>query len=112
LGRLAAVVAGSAMVLWGLGALLRRRIGPASAASGLVSLQRSGVVSSLGWAGRLLCRLGGWPPAARATALGLLSALLPCGWLYAFVLGAAATGSALAGALVLLTFWSGTVPIL
>lgn len=112
LGRLATVIAGSAMVLWGLGTLFRHRLQRASAASGLISLRRSGAAPSLGWAGRLLCKLGGWPPAGRATALGLLSALLPCGWLYAFVLGAAATGSAWAGALVLLTFWSGTVPIL
>ena len=52
------------------------------------------------------------PPLWRASALGLSSALLPCGWLYAFVLLAAGTGSAGSGALLLVAFWSGTVPAL
>jgi len=52
------------------------------------------------------------PPLWRASALGLSSALLPCGWLYAFVALAAGTGSARGGALLLLAFWSGTVPAL
>ena len=52
------------------------------------------------------------PPLWRASALGLSSALLPCGWLYAFVLLAAGAGSAGGGALLLLAFWSGTVPAL
>jgi len=52
------------------------------------------------------------PPLWRASALGLSSALLPCGWLYAFVVLAAGAGSARGGALLLLAFWSGTVPAL
>jgi sulfite exporter TauE/SafE len=44
--------------------------------------------------------------------LGLLSALLPCGWLYTFVLAASATQSATFGALSLGLFWLGTVPAL
>lgn len=116
LGRLATLAAGTAMALWGLGSLLRWRLRTAKAAPGLVALGRgrpgAGSTPGLGRAGRLLCKLADWPPAGRATALGLFSALLPCGWLYAFVLGAAATGSAAAGALVLATFWSGTVPLL
>ena len=52
------------------------------------------------------------PPLWRASALGLSSALLPCGWLYAFVLLAAGTGAAGSGALLLIAFWSGTVPAL
>jgi sulfite exporter TauE/SafE len=43
---------------------------------------------------------------------GLLSALLPCGWLHAFVLGAVATRSASLGALYLFSFWLGTMPAL
>lgn len=53
-----------------------------------------------------------WTPSVRAGAIGALSVVLPCGWLYAFVLTAAGTGSALAGAAVLAAFWLGTVPIL
>lgn len=52
------------------------------------------------------------PPIWRASALGLSSALLPCGWLYGFVVLAAGTGSWSRGALLLGAFWSGTVPAL
>ena len=52
------------------------------------------------------------PPAARAAILGLASALLPCGWLYAFVVTAGGTGSALAGAVVMAVFWAGTLPVM
>jgi uncharacterized protein len=44
--------------------------------------------------------------------IGLSSVLLPCGWLYMFVLGAVATQSIWLGALFLFSFWLGTVPIL
>ncbi|MDF1838391.1 MAG: sulfite exporter TauE/SafE family protein [Planctomycetota bacterium] len=57
-------------------------------------------------------RLGAVHPTARATSLGLLSALLPCGWLYAFAAVAAGTGSAPLGALAMAAFWIGTVPLL
>ena len=50
------------------------------------------------------------PPMAHALATGLLTTLLPCGWLYAFVALAAGTASAPLGALVMLTFWIGTLP--
>jgi len=48
----------------------------------------------------------------RALVIGLLTALLPCGWLYAFALVAAGTASPLLGGLVMAAFWVGTVPIL
>jgi sulfite exporter TauE/SafE len=48
----------------------------------------------------------------RVAILGLSSALLPCGWLYAFVVTAAGTGSAMRGALVMGVFWVGTVPVM
>jgi uncharacterized protein len=51
-------------------------------------------------------------PLVRAGLLGALTALLPCGWLYAFVLTAAGTGSPWSGTLVMLVFWAGTVPAL
>jgi sulfite exporter TauE/SafE len=51
-------------------------------------------------------------PTARAALLGLLSAALPCGWLWAFVVVAAGTGSIVGGALVMATFWLGTVPMM
>lgn len=50
--------------------------------------------------------------ALRGGLLGSLTPLLPCGWLYAFVVTAAGTGSALVGASVMAVFWLGTVPAL
>lgn len=43
---------------------------------------------------------------------GLLTALLPCGWLHSFVLAAVATQSAIQGGVLLLMFWVGTLPAL
>jgi sulfite exporter TauE/SafE len=51
-------------------------------------------------------------PVVRSLGTGLLTALLPCGWLYAFVATAAGTGSAWTGVTVMLVFWLGSVPIL
>ncbi len=44
--------------------------------------------------------------------LGLLTGLLPCGWLYTFVTAAIATKSAVAGMICLFLFWLGSVPAL
>jgi uncharacterized protein len=55
-------------------------------------------------------RLRQVPPAARGVTLGAASALLPCGWLYAFVAAAGGTGSPVQGALAMAVFWTGTVP--
>lgn len=49
-------------------------------------------------------------PGTRAYLTGVLTGLLPCGWLWAFVVSAAGTGSPLTGGLVMATFWAGTVP--
>ncbi len=52
------------------------------------------------------------PTAARGLVTGLLTALLPCGWLYLFALTAAGTGSMVTGPIVMVAFWIGTVPAL
>lgn len=44
--------------------------------------------------------------------IGALSVLLPCGWLYSFLLIAFASGSLTSGALLMVAFWAGTVPFL
>ena len=44
--------------------------------------------------------------------LGFFTALLPCGWLYSFVLVAVTTKSWWLGAATMLIFWTGTVPAL
>ncbi|MBL6457525.1 sulfite exporter TauE/SafE family protein [Belnapia sp. T6] len=58
--------------------------------------------------GRLLEGPGAW----RCLLLGLLLSALPCGLLYGALTAAAASGSALAGALAMLAFVLGTMPAL
>jgi uncharacterized protein len=48
----------------------------------------------------------------RPLAVGLSSALLPCGWLYSFVAAAGATGSVLSATTTMFIFWLGTVPMM
>ncbi len=57
-------------------------------------------------------RLMRMPVLPRAFLIGWATTLLPCGWLYAYVVTAAGTGSAVSGALVMAVFWLGTVPAL
>jgi sulfite exporter TauE/SafE len=52
------------------------------------------------------------PPTLRAGAIGLLTTLLPCGWLYAFAVIAAGTANPLKGGIVMAVFWVGTLPML
>ncbi len=49
-------------------------------------------------------------PVPRALTIGLLTTLLPCGFLYAFALVAAGTGNPVYGAITMAVFWLGTVP--
>jgi sulfite exporter TauE/SafE len=44
--------------------------------------------------------------------LGISASLLPCGWLYTFVLLAGSMGGILQGIVVMVAFWAGTLPIL
>jgi sulfite exporter TauE/SafE len=101
--RVAAVVAGCAIIAWGAIALLR--------ALG-VRLPLPGWLPVRTATSRGLVRLRARPPVARAAILGGLTATLPCGWLYAFVITAAGTGNWLAGAATMVAFWLGTVPML
>jgi sulfite exporter TauE/SafE len=102
--RIAAVFAGIVMVAWGVLALLQIK--------GVTIFRHTGT----GRLSRLVQRgfrvVGHKPPMVRAAAVGLLSGLLPCGWLWAFLVTAAGTGSALGGAAVMTAFWLGTVPAL
>ncbi len=54
----------------------------------------------------------GLTPFKRALTIGLLTALLPCGWLYAFVFLAAGTASPIWGGLTMTAFWMGTLPVM
>ena len=96
-----ALVAGALMILWGALALARG-VGwhlPLPAAL------QARVGRAMAWAAQLR-------PTRRALTVGLLTPLLPCGWLYLFVLAAAGTGSPLYGAATLAAFWGGNVPAL
>lgn len=102
--RAAALVAGALMVLWGA-LTIASALGvavPGGSPPPVFRRLLSGVVT----------RFQENSPTRRAAALGLLTTLLPCGWLYAFVATAAGTGSASAGMLVMATFWLGTVPVM
>lgn len=103
--RIAAVIAGTTMILWGVLALLQLR--------GVRIFKRG---SGDGRIARMFRRgfslVSDKPPLVRASVVGLLSGFLPCGWLWAFVVTAAGTGSAVRGVMVMVAFWAGTVPIL
>ena len=96
--RAATIVAGGVVIVWGL-YQLAVALGYARGARANGALFRSSLV-----------QLGRRRPAARAWLIGVLTGLLPCGWLWAFVVAAAGTGSPTAGALVMAVFWVGTVP--
>ncbi len=103
LQRGAALVAGGLMMGWGLVMLLQIR--GLRLSTHLPPLFQRLVQEALG-------QLGQKPPVVKALILGLLSTLLPCGWLYAFAITAAGTGDPFKGALVMAAFWVGTLPVL
>lgn len=89
--------------------------------SGLLDLSRRSAPIPLGarrarpLAGRVSKLLIGFrskPALLRAALLGLTTTLLPCGWLYAFVALAAATGSASGGLSLMSAFWLGSLPMM
>ncbi|MBS0195168.1 MAG: sulfite exporter TauE/SafE family protein [Planctomycetes bacterium] len=100
----AAILAGAVMIIFGLATLAR---------IGGLSVPRAPLP---GFLTRLVRSAYGvvfeWHPAARAATLGLLTTLLPCGWLYTFATTAAGTGSAPLGAVTMAAFWLGTLPAL
>jgi sulfite exporter TauE/SafE len=102
--RPAAIVAGALLILWGSASLLGTfgvRLPALAVPPALASRIARGVRA-----------VQQRPPAVRGLAIGLLTAALPCGWLYAFVATSAAAGSALGGATVMAAFWTGTVPMM
>jgi len=104
LGRGAAILAGALMVVWALG-MIAGSLGVRVPGS----LAPEWLQKKLGSA---LVAIRDEPPVARAAITGLLTTLLPCGWLYTFVVTAGGTGSAIAGAGTMLAFWIGTVPMM
>ena len=103
--RLAAIVLGILLVLsgcWQLGNALRAR------GSGLLFIHR--------WLAKRYHRgitlVEGKSPSIRAFVIGLLSTLLPCGWLYSFAAVAGATASLPRAVGVMIIFWLGTLPMM
>lgn len=68
------------------------------------------------WVSSRVARLRPWivrlPVNLRAVAIGIVTTWLPCGWLYLFLLVAAATANMGAALLVMVAFWIGTLPTL
>jgi sulfite exporter TauE/SafE len=102
--RAAALLAGATMIAVGVIGIARRlgaRLPLAGSSSSLARVLH-GITAA---AGRL-------SPTRRAVTIGLVTALMPCGWSYAFAVAAAGTGSVGLGALTMLALWLGTLPAL
>lgn len=100
----ATIVAGMLMILWATSVIAEHRGVRVPVAHAPLFWQKA--------IGRALNVLRNQHVAVRALSTGLLTGLIPCGWLYVFVSTAAATGSAIDGATVMAVFWTGTVPAL
>jgi sulfite exporter TauE/SafE len=101
LGRVAGAVAGVVMIGWGLARLM-------DLALPRLSWNRKGTFHVP--VGRLMKRLRDESPVVRSAVVGGCTAALPCGFLHAFLVAAAGTGSAASGAIVMAAFWAGTLP--
>jgi hypothetical protein len=104
LARVSAFVAGAVMILLGAQALVRRGQTKAPTIP-MPAACRRGLRS-------LLARATAMPPLLRAGLIGSVTTLLPCGWLYAFVITAAGTGDPRAALVIMAAFWLGTIPML
>lgn len=98
----ATVIAGALMVGWAVSTIAAQRGVAIGTLHAPEAWQRA--------LGRLLQSIRTQPMPARAALTGLLTTLLPCGWLYVFVAMAGGTGSVRGGLTVMLIFWAGTVP--
>jgi uncharacterized protein len=102
--RTAAALAGAVIIGFGIIALLKLKG---------VHIGRLGLPGFLQrWLVRAHRMAMDLPPFNRALVIGLLTTLLPCGWLYAFAITAAGTAHPLWGALTMAVFWAGTLPVL
>ncbi len=99
-GRIAMPLAGAALIAWG-GLALARALG-----------WRRGGGAAAGATGPMLHAIRRRRDARRAATIGALTALLPCGWLWAFVVVAGGTGAPHAGAAVMAALWLGSMPAL
>lgn len=104
LHKAAVMLAASTMIVVGLVSLLRIagvRV-PRAASPGFM---QKAFIKAHGLASKLT-------PVKRSLVIGLMTGLLPCGWLYAFAIVAAGTAHPLAGAITMAVFWIGTLPVM
>jgi sulfite exporter TauE/SafE len=100
----AAVVTGAGMILFGL--------------FSLITIYRTGSIPHFGTArvgkvfSRFVKKVHQLPRGLRPLSIGLMTACLPCGWLYAFLLLAVGARTPLLGGLTMVAFWLGTIPAL
>ncbi|MFA6165519.1 MAG: sulfite exporter TauE/SafE family protein [Gemmatimonadaceae bacterium] len=102
--RAAASLAGILMITWGVVQLLVVRGVKVPTPTPLAGAQR--------WMAARLRDVHDFAPTVRALTVGLLTTLLPCGWLYAFVITAAGTGTVRDAMLIMTAFWVGTLPMM
>lgn len=103
-GRFSALVAGVLMIVWGLGKLFPSARPPAGKLSGFVSDNIGSILQRL-----IRCEAH---EKHRTYMLGCVTTLIPCGWLYAFLGLALASGSLLNALAVMFVFWLGTLPVM
>jgi sulfite exporter TauE/SafE len=104
LADVAGIVAGLLLLFWGALGLVPR--------AALIRLRPRPKRAFTSWVSGLFAGFVNKPPLVRAGLLGLSTTLLPCGWLYAFVALAAASGGAAAGAWLMTAFWVGSLPMM
>lgn len=104
LQRAATVAAGAFILAFGIIALLRQFNVPIARAP-IPGVLRQAVIRGHRLADRL-------PSTLRAFTIGTLTTLLPCGWLWAFVITASGAADPLLGGLVMAVFWLGTLPVM
>ncbi len=100
ISRIAMLLAGVTLVAWGVLALAR--------ALGLRRARAGAAASSA----PMLYAIRRRRPRSRAALIGALTARLPCGWLWAFVVVAAGTAAPWRGATVMAALWLGSTPAL
>lgn len=104
LSRVATVLAGAMMVGFGVVALMHA-VGKSSMRWPVPAFMQRTMIAGQKFAMTL-------SPTRRALVIGLLTTLLPCGWLYAFAITAAGTASPWWGGVTMAVFWLGTLPVM
>lgn len=102
-------LAGGLMIwigIWQLRSLWKKNAAPSLGVLNQLSTQIAKTVA------KVRPHLAKLPITARSIGIGAVTVLLPCGWLYLFVLFAAGSGSVSSAIGVMAAFWLGTIPSL